>query len=71
MYIYYKCDIILIVYTNLTMTKKQKPMNEFKFQQIMGEYLIPCTEWMENLNIQKAVAMNDEVMLRKILECEY
>ena len=51
--------------------EKQKPMNEFKFQQIMGEYLIPCTEWMENLNIQKAVAMNDEVMLRKILECEY
>ena len=53
------------------MSKKQKPMNEFKFQEIMGEYLIPVTEWMENLNIQKAVAMNDEVMLRKILECEY
>jgi hypothetical protein len=51
--------------------QKQKPMNEFRFQQIMGEYLIPCTEWMENLNIQKAVTMNDEVMLRKILECEY
>ncbi len=53
------------------MNKKQKPMNEFRFQEIMGEYLIPVTEWMENLNIQKAVAMNDEVMLRKILECEY
>ena len=51
--------------------KNQKPMNEIVFQSIMGEYLIPCTEWMENLNIQKAVAMNDEVMLRKILECEY
>ena len=71
MYIYYNCDIILIVYTILKMTKLNEPMNEFKFQQIMGEYLIPCTEWMENLNIQKAVAMNDEVMLRKILECEY
>ena len=51
--------------------QNQKPMNEFKFQQIMGEYLIPCTEWIENLNIQKAVAMNDEVYLRKILENEY
>jgi len=51
--------------------KQQKPMSEFKFQEIMGEYLIPCTEWIQNLNIQKAVAMNDEVMLRKILECEY
>ena len=48
-----------------------QPMNEFKFQEIMGEYLIPCTEWIENLNIQKAVAMNDEVYLRKILENEY
>ena len=48
-----------------------KPMNDFVYQTIMGEYLIPCTEWIENQNIQKAVAMNDEVMLRKILECEY
>jgi len=61
----------------MTTSKKQpksmngRPMSEFKFQEIMGEYLIPCTEWIENLNIQKAVAMNDEVMLRKILECEY
>ena len=53
------------------MNKKQKPMNELRFQSIMGEYLIPVTECLENLNIQKAVAMNDEVMLRKILECEY
>ena len=53
------------------MNKKQKPMNEFRFQSIMGEYLIPVTECLENLNIQKAVAMNDEGMLRKILECEY
>ena len=51
--------------------KKQQSMNEFKFQEIMGEYLIPCTEWIENLNIQRAVAMNDEVYLRKILENEY
>ena len=48
-----------------------KPMNGLVYQSIMGEYLIPVTECLENLNIQKAVAMNDEVMLRKILECEY
>ena len=51
--------------------QNQKPMNEFKIQSIMGEYLIPYTECLENLNIQKAISMNDEVMLRKILECEY
>ena len=28
-------------------------MNEFRFQEIMGEYLIPCTEWMENINKNK------------------
>ena len=51
--------------------QKQKPMNELTFQSIMGEYLISPFEIMENPRIQKAVAMNDEVMLRKILECEY
>ena len=53
------------------MPKLNEPMNEFKFQQIMGEYLIHPSECLENLNIQKAISMNDEVMLRKILECEY
>ena len=51
--------------------KKQQPMNELRFQAIMGEYLISPNECLENLNIQKAISMNDEVMLRKILECEY
>ena len=51
--------------------KKQQPMNELRFQAIMGEYLIDPTEYYENHNIRKAYAMNDEVMLRKILECEY
>ena len=61
----------------MTLSKKQQkpmngqPMNEIFFQSIMGEYLIDCNEYMNNINIQKAVAMNDEVMLRKILECEY
>ena len=55
----------------MSLSKNQKPMNEFKIQAIMGEYLIPYTECLKNLNIQKAISMNDEVMLRKILECEY
>ena len=55
----------------MKLSKKQKPMNGLIFQAIMGEYLIDCNEYMNNINIQKAVAMNDEVMLRKILECEY
>ena len=65
--------IIFIYHINLFMTlsKKPKPMNGLIFQSIMGEYLIDCNEYMDNINIQKAVAMNDEVMLRKILECEY
>ena len=48
-----------------------KPMNDFVYQSIMGEYLISPYECLENLNIQKAISMNDEVMLGKILECEY
>ena len=48
-----------------------KPMNGLVYQSIMGEYLISPYECLENLNIQKAIRMNDEVMLRKILECEY
>ena len=53
------------------MTKQQNPMNEFKFQQIMGEYLIDCSEYYEKQSIRRAYAMNDEPGLRKILECEY
>ena len=48
-----------------------KPMDGLVYQAIMGEYLIDPSECLENLNIQKAISMNDEVMLRKILECEY
>ena len=44
-----------------------KPMNGLVYQSIMGEYLIHPSECLENLNIQKAISMNDEVMLRKIL----
>ena len=61
----------------MTTSKKQlksmngQSMNGLIFQSIMGEYLIDCNEYMNNINIQKAVAMNDEVMLRKILESEY
>ena len=48
-----------------------QPMNELIFQSIMGEYLIDPTEYYENHGIRKAYAMNDEPMLRKILESEY
>jgi len=53
------------------MTRQQKPMNGLVYLSIMGEYLISPNECLKNLNIQKAISMNDEVMLRKILECEY
>ena len=71
MYIYYKCDIILIVYTILKMPKLNEPMNESIFQSIMGEYLIDPSEYYENQGIRRAYLLNDESMLRKILECEY
>tara|TARA_R100000773_G_scaffold25452_1_gene22230 strand:- start:11 stop:187 length:177 start_codon:yes stop_codon:yes gene_type:complete len=48
-----------------------EPMNELIFQSIMGEYLIDPSEYYENQSIRKAYAMNDEPMLRKILESEY
>ena len=50
---------------------KTKPMNEMIFQLIMGEYLIDPTEYYENQGIRKAYALNNEPMLRKILESEY
>ena len=52
-------------------SKKQHPMNEVRFQAIMGEYLIDCTEYYENQGIRRCYAMNDESGLRKILESEY
>jgi len=48
-----------------------QPMNELYFQSIMGEYLIDPTEYYENHGIRKAYLLNDESMLRKILESEY
>ena len=48
-----------------------QPMNELIFQSIMGEYLIDPSEYYENQGIRRAYLLNDEVMLRKILECEY
>ena len=51
--------------------KKKEPMNELRFQSIMGEYLIDCSEYYEKQSIRKAYAMNDEKGLRKILESEY
>ena len=48
-----------------------KPMHEWVYLSKMGEYLICPDEFLENPRIRKAYELNDEVMLRKILECEY
>ena len=48
-----------------------KPMNDFIYQSIMNEYNVSPFMYMEDSKIQRAVSLNDEVMLRKILECEY
>ena len=50
---------------------KTKPMNEWVYLSIMGEYLICPDEFLDNPRIQKAYAMNDEAGLRHILETEY
>ncbi len=61
----------------MTLSKKQqkamngRPMNEWVYLSIMGEYLISPDEYLDNPRIQKAYALNDESMLRKILESEY
>ena len=57
----------------MTTSKKQqkamngRPMHEWVYLSIMGEYLICPDEYLENPRIQKAYAMNDEAMLRKFL----
>ena len=48
-----------------------KPMNAFIYQSIMNEYNVSPFMYMEDSKIQRAYHLNDEVMLRKILECEY
>ncbi len=53
------------------MPKLNEPMHEWVYLSIMGEYLICPDEYLENPRIRKAYAMNDEPMLRKILESEY
>ena len=53
------------------MTKLNEPIDESIFQSIMGEYLIDPSEYYENQGIRRAYALNDEEMLRKILESEY
>ena len=48
-----------------------KHMNDFIYQSIMNEYNVSPFMYMEDSKIQRAFLLNDEVMLRKILECEY
>ena len=55
----------------MSLSKNQKPMNDFVYQSIMNEYNVSPFMYMEDSKIQRAYLLNDEVMLRKILECEY
>jgi len=63
--------IFYIIQILMTLSKKPKPMNDLVYQSIMNEYCVSPFMYMEDHKIQKAYLMNDEVMLRKILECEY
>jgi len=59
-----------------TSKKQQKPMNEqpmngLVYQSIMNEYGVNPFLIGIDTKIQRAFTLNDEVMLRKILECEY
>ena len=61
----------------MTTSKKQqkamngRPMNGLVYQSIMNEYGVNPSLIGIDTKIQRAFTLNDEVMLRKILECEY
>ena len=61
----------------MTTSKKQQkpmngqPMNDLIYQSIMNEYSVNTYLYMIDPKIQRAYLLNDEVMLRKILKCEY
>ena len=61
----------------MTTSKKQtksmnvQPMNGLVYQSIMNEYGVNPYLIGIDTKIQRAFTLNDEVMLRKILECEY
>ena len=48
-----------------------QPMNGLVYQSIMNEYGVNPFLIGIDTKIQRAFTLNDEVMLRKILECEY
>ena len=52
-------------------SKSQQPMNGLVYQSIMNEYGANPSLIGIDTKIQRAFTLNDEVMLRKILECEY
>ena len=52
-------------------SKSQQPMNGLVYQSIMNEYGVNPSLIGIDTKIQRAFTLNDEVMLRKILECEY
>ena len=61
----------------MTTSKKQQkpmngqPMNDLIYQSIMNEYSVNPYLYMIDPKIQRVYLLNDEIMLRKILECEY
>ena len=61
----------------MTTSKKEfipnngQPMNGLVYQSIMNEYGVNPFLIGIDTKIQRAFTLNDEVMLRKILECEY
>tara|TARA_R100000664_G_scaffold2544_2_gene6295 strand:+ start:1505 stop:1690 length:186 start_codon:yes stop_codon:yes gene_type:complete len=61
----------------MKLSKKQtksmngQPMNGLIYQSIMNEYGVNPSLIGIDTKIQTAFTLNDEVMLRKILECEY
>ena len=54
-----------------TKSMNGKPMNGLVYQSIMNEYGVNPSLIGIDTKIQRAFTLNDEVMLRKILECEY
>ena len=54
-----------------TSKKQQKPMNRLVYQSIMNEYGVNSSLDRICTKCKRAFTLNDEVMLRKILQCEY
>ena len=61
----------MITSKNQPKSMNGQPMNGLVYQSIMNEYGVNPFLIGIDTKIQRAFTLNDEVMLRKILECEY